>query len=76
VRKTRIDALGRVLIPAEMRRNHGISIKDEVEIFSENNVIVLRKYEAACIFCGSLDDVNPFREKLVCLKCAEEIRKN
>ena len=72
-RKT--DELGRIVLPAEIRRNFRLNIKDDIEIFTENDVIVLRKYEAACIFCGSSNDVTPFKEKFVCPVCAKELKR-
>jgi len=70
----KIDELGRIVLPAEIRRSFNINIKDEVELFIEGDTIVLRKYEANCIFCGSSDDVNAFKEKGVCGKCAAELK--
>ena len=73
IRKT--DELGRVVLPAEIRRGFGIKIKDDMEIFAEAGAIILKKYEAACIFCGSSGrDLKFFKEKNVCSKCAEDLR--
>ncbi len=48
----RIDELGRVVLPIELRRTMNLSVRDPVEIFIEGESIVLRKFEAACLFCG------------------------
>ena len=49
----KVDELGRVVLPIELRRTLNISYKDSLEIFTDNNMVVLRKYEPSCIFCGS-----------------------
>ena len=49
----RIDELGRVVIPIELRNKFGISEKDPIEIYVEGSTIVLKKYEPNCIFCGN-----------------------
>lgn len=56
----KVDELGRVVLPIELRRTLNISYKDSLEIFTDNNMVVLRKYEPSCIFlrkchkCGEL----------------------
>ena len=70
----KVDELGRINIPMEMRRMFGINIKDEVEIFISGDAVILQKYNAACIFCGSTDGVSSFSEKYVCLKCVKEMK--
>ena len=49
----KVDELGRVVIPIELRRTLGIEEKDALEIYTDNEKIVLKKYEPACIFCGN-----------------------
>ena len=71
----RIDELGRVVIPIEIRNQFKKNKKDPIEIFVDNSSIVLRKYELNCIFCGSTDDLIEYKGKLICKKCAEEINK-
>lgn len=69
----RVDELGRVVIPIELRRTLGISEKDSLEIYVDEERIVLRKHEPACIFCGSANDVTHFKNKNVCRKCTSEM---
>ncbi|MEA4892437.1 MAG: AbrB/MazE/SpoVT family DNA-binding domain-containing protein [Peptococcaceae bacterium] len=69
----KVDELGRVVIPIELRRTLGIDLKDALEIYVDEEKIVLKKYEPACIFCGSANDVNYFHNKLVCKECAKEL---
>ena len=70
-----VDALGRVVIPVELRRNLGIKTEDSLEIFVDGQFIMLKKYEPSCIFCGEADDVSLIRGKTVCVNCIEEMKK-
>lgn len=69
----RMDELGRVVIPMELRNQFKIVEKDPIEIFVDGSSIVLRKYEPNCIFCGSTKDLYEYSDKLICSKCAEKI---
>ena len=53
----RIDRLGRVVLPIEVRRRLELEDKDGVEIFVEKDRVILKKYEPCCIFCGDAEDV-------------------
>ncbi|MBQ8448658.1 MAG: AbrB/MazE/SpoVT family DNA-binding domain-containing protein [Clostridia bacterium] len=70
----RIDELGRIVLPIEIRKNLNIENRDTVEIFVEEDKIILKKYEPACIFCGNADDVIMFNSKLICRECVEKIK--
>lgn len=72
----RIDELGRFVLPIEIRRTLGIDTRDAVEIFVDDDKIILKKYEASCIFCGDADDVENVKGKLICKKCLAQIKKN
>lgn len=67
----RVDELGRVVIPIELRRTFGIEEKDGLEIYTDNDRIILRKHEPACVFCGSADEVATFKGKNVCKECLD-----
>lgn len=71
----RVDELGRVVIPIELRNKFGIVEKDPIEIFVDGTSIILKKYEPNCIFCGSSKKLVSYNEKLVCSKCAEKLNK-
>lgn len=71
----RVDELGRVVIPIELRNKFDIQVKDPIEIFVDGSSIVLKKYEPNCIFCGSSKKLISYNEKLICEKCAEKIGK-
>jgi len=70
----RIDELGRIVLPAEMRRIFNINEKDAVEIFTKDDMIVLKKWDSSCIFCGSSNDLKLFKDKNVCSKCAKDFK--
>lgn len=69
----KVDELGRVVIPIELRRTLGIQEKDALEIYVDGERIVLKKYEPACIFCGSADHVSNFKGKIICADCMKEM---
>ena len=69
----KVDELGRVVIPIELRRTLGISEKDALEIYVDSDRIILKKYEPACIFCGNAEDVHHFKNKVVCANCIDDI---
>ena len=68
-----LDALGRVVLPMEMRKTLGIEEKDPIEITLEGDTIVLRKYEPCCIFCGSTENNVLLNNKWVWRKCIEKL---
>lgn len=65
----RVDDLGRIVIPIELRRLLGIEEEDGMAIFVDKDLIILQKYEPACVFCGNTNDVTKFKEKNVCKTC-------
>jgi len=65
----KVDELGRVVLPVEMRRTLDIKIKDPVEIYAEGESIVLRKYQETCVFCGKGKKLVAFKNKQVCQDC-------
>ena len=67
----KVDELGRIVIPVELRRKFGIDIKDSMEIYTEDNSIILKKYEPSCIFCGDAKNIFQFSGKNVCPSCAK-----
>jgi len=71
----KVDELGRIVIPIELRRTMGIEEKDALEIYVDNEKIILKKYEPACIFCGNAEDVQNYKGKNICRNCFTEISK-
>jgi transcriptional pleiotropic regulator of transition state genes len=70
----KVDELGRVVIPIELRRTLSIAEKDALEIFTEGETIILKKYEPACIFCGQAKGVTNIKGKNICPSCIEELK--
>lgn len=68
----RIDDLGRVVIPKELRRTLQVETGDSLEIFTHEKSIILRKYQPGCFICGSLDGLQTFYDKQLCNKCIGE----
>jgi len=71
----KVDSLGRVVLPIELRRTLDVSERDALEIFVEGNSVVLKKYEPTCVFCGNGSNVEQFKGKNVCATCKKEIAK-
>lgn len=69
----KVDELGRVVIPIELRRVLDIAEKDPVEIFVDNNKIILKKYETTCVFCNSSENVTSFKGRNICAECLKEL---
>lgn len=70
----KVDELGRIVLPIELRRMMDINVKDAVEIFTDGDSIVLKKYQPACVFCGDAGDVVYFNGKRVCRNCIESLK--
>lgn len=71
----KVDELGRIVIPIELRRTLMIAEKDALEIFVEGDTVILKKYEPACVFCGQAKDIQNIMGKNVCPECIHEIIK-
>ena len=71
----KIDDLGRICIPKEIRRTHNIEEGDPLEVFVSEAGVILRKYAPGCIFCGEADGVEIFKGKRVCPECAKGVGK-
>lgn len=69
----RLDNLGRLVLPIELRRIFGIEKHDGLEIFTDNGRIILRKYEPDCTFCGNTDEVTNFKNRNICVSCLSEM---
>ena len=72
----RVDELGRIVLPIELRRTLDISERDSLEIYVDGSSIVLKKYQPACIFCDDAKDVVSYKGKNICAKCLKELKEN
>lgn len=70
----KVDELGRVVIPIELRRTLQIEERDALEIYVDGEKIILKKYEPACIFCGNAENVQNFKDKNICKDCLEAMK--
>jgi transcriptional pleiotropic regulator of transition state genes len=71
----KVDELGRIVLPIELRRTLDISERDSLEIYMDGPAIVLKKYQPACIFCDSDKDVVVFHGKNMCTACFREMKQ-
>lgn len=69
----KVDDLGRIVIPKEMRRTYHIDTRDSLEIFVDGSSIILKKYTPACILCDSADNTVFLNQKHICRKCIERL---
>ncbi len=69
----KLDELGRVVIPKEIRKKLDIEEKDPIEIYVDGNSIVLKKSVSGCIFCNNTKDLCSYKGNLVCKSCIEKL---
>lgn len=71
----RIDSLGRIVLPKELRKSLDIQQNDYLQIFLEDDVIILKKSQMSCVLCGSPEKLSDFHDKKICSHCLEELRQ-
>ena len=69
----KVDELGRIVLPKELRKMFDIDHKDPIEIYVDGDSIILRKFRPFCIFCGAKDELISFEGKHVCTECARKL---
>jgi transcriptional pleiotropic regulator of transition state genes len=72
----KVDELGRIVLPIELRRTLGIDVKDPLEIFIDGEHVILKRYEPACTFCSNAGNIKHFQGKNVCTECIDKIYNN
>ena len=70
----KVDRLGRVVLPAELRHELNIAEQDTVEVQISGTSLVIQKYEQACVFCGSSQDILAYRNRSICQQCLHSLR--
>lgn len=70
----KVDELGRIVLPIELRKILDIKQHDAIEIFMDNDKIVLQKYQPACVFCNNIENIVYFQGKRVCSDCVEKLK--
>ncbi len=69
----KVDELGRIVLPIELRRTLNIDIRDSLEIYVDGTDIILCKYEPGCMFCGTASkDMREIGGKFICPTCAKK----
>ena len=69
----KVDELGRIVLPIELRRTLDIAERDPLEIYVDGSSIILTKYQPACIFCGDPQNIIAYKGKNVCEACLKEL---
>ena len=69
----KVDELGRIVLPIELRRTLNIDERDSLEIYVDGNSVILRKYQPSCVFCDNAAEVISYKGKNVCRKCLAEL---
>ncbi|MBQ7335117.1 MAG: AbrB/MazE/SpoVT family DNA-binding domain-containing protein [Clostridia bacterium] len=70
----KVDELGRIVLPAEIRQSMDINVKDSLEIFTDGGRIILQKYQPSCIFCSNADNMVYFNNKRICAECLNKLK--
>ncbi len=70
----RVDSLGRITLPMELRRTLDISEHDQLEIYLDEDRVILRKNEKSCIFCGSNVQLLEHHDKYICRECIQALK--
>lgn len=71
----KVDELGRIVVPMELRKTMDIKEKDPIEIFTDGDSIILRKYTDSCVFCGDNENTVRFEGKVVCKNCLAKLKE-
>ena len=72
----KVDELGRIVLPIEMRRTLDIAEKDTLEVYVEGDSIILRKYQDACVFCDSVCELVSYKGRCVWQDCIAMLSRN
>ena len=70
----RVDDLGRIVIPMELRRTLGINVKDPMAILVDGDKIILQKHKDVCAICGNPDEIVVVKDRSVCTECVTAIK--
>jgi len=69
----KVDELGRIVLPIELRRTLDIEEKDSLEIYVDGSSVILRKYQPSCVFCNNSEDVVQFKGRMICKSCLKAL---
>ena len=68
-----VDELGRIVIPKETRQMLAIDIKDSLAIYTDEDTIILKKYQPGCILCDNVNDLVNYKNRNICRECLAEL---
>ena len=71
----KVDELGRIVLPIELRRSLDIAEKDALEIYVDGEQVILKKYQPACVFCGEARYISNYKGKNICSECMKDIKE-
>lgn len=71
----KVDELGRIVLPAEIRQSMDINVRDALEIFTDGGRIILQKYEPSCVFCTNVDGITIYKNKRICADCLAALKE-
>ncbi len=71
----RVDHLGRVVVPKELRDSFSLAKDTAIEMYVEDNMIIMKKYYPECFFCESTKDVREYKDKMICKECLENLKE-
>ena len=69
----KVDRLGRVVLPVEIRRSLGIEVGDLIDVSVDGQCVVMRKVASGCTFCDSPEQLREFADRLVCEQCVTRL---
>ena len=70
----KVDEQGRIVLPIELRRTLDLGERDELEIYMDDDKVVLKKYEPACIFCNDARNVVNYKGRNICRSCLDDMK--
>lgn len=71
----KVDQLGRIVLPKSLRKRYQMNEGDPVEILVQGDHIILERYRPKCVFCGSMEGINDFKERTICNQCLIEMNR-
>lgn len=71
----KIDTLGRVTLPAQIRHKLGMDKGDSVDIFEDNGYMIIKKHNNSCVFCGNSENLTEYNHKHICSNCLDNLKK-
>jgi len=71
----RIDALGRIVIPVELRRTLGINVHDPLSMRLDGDSVVIERYAASCAICGAEGEMVTVKDRAVCADCVAAVKR-